>query len=196
MSATDEIRAELDLENQRQAEEEAAAQAQIEAATQNRTRFADPTDDHKDYFNYVESRGFLQVFFESILVNFGPNPDPGVEAAFQRDLYFDVAGFTSSDAATDHRMQFASSADSNGPAPAGYSDLGGKIAPVTNFSRGTGDAVTRVYEAFDGIYGETTLAAASRGLHDNFSQAAANIGVAPTQHAEINHAPELLNPAA
>jgi len=195
MSATDEIRAELDLENQRQAEEEAAAQAQIEAATQNRTRFADPTDDHKDYFNYVESRGFLQVFFESILVNFGPNPDPGVEAAFQRDLYFDVAGFTSGDAVTDRRMQFARVADNNGPAPAGNANLGERIAPVTNFSRGSGAALERVYERADEMYGER-LAGVSRNMHQNFDQAAAAPQSAPTLVAGNNYAPELPNPSA
>ena len=117
MSAADEIRAELDLENQRQAKEEVAAQAQIVAATEGRTVFADPTDDHIKYFNYVESNGFLATFFESLLVNFGPNPDPGVEAAFQRDLYYDAAGFTSSDAATDHRMQLVLRVQTPPPLP-------------------------------------------------------------------------------
>ena len=195
MSAADEIRAELDLENQRQAEEEAAAQAQIEAATQNRTRFADPTDDHKDYFNYVESNGFLATFFESILVNFGPNPDPSVEAAFQRDLYFSAAGFTSGDAATDHRMQFARIAGSNGPTPVGNANLSERIAPVTNFTRGSGAALERVYERADEIYGER-LATVSRDMHQNFDQAAAAPQNAPTLVAENNYAPELPSPAA
>ncbi len=195
MSAADEIRAELDLENQRQAKEEVAAQAQIVAATEGRTVFADPTDDHIKYFNYVESNGFLATFFESLLVNFGPNPDPGVEAAFQRDLYYDAAGFTSGDAATDHRMQFARIAGTNAPTPAGNADLSERIAPVSTFSRGSGRPVERVYERADEIYGER-LAGVSRNMHQNFDQAASASESAPTLVADNNYAPELPSPAA
>ena len=197
MSLTDQTRVELDALNQRQAEEEAAAQAQLEAAQQTTPdTFADPVNGHVDHFNYVEHNGFLATFFESIPVNFGPNPDPNIDTGLQRDVYFGAAGFTRGDPSMDHRQEFGRIADTNAPPPMGNTDLSGKIAQVTNFSRGNGDAVTRVYESFDEIYGETILAAASADVHRNFAQAAANADTAPAQVAENNYAPELSNPAA
>lgn len=189
MSISDEIRAELNAANQD--ENKAQAQNKVEAAQHMPERFADPTDDHIDYFNYTESRGFLTTFLESILVNFGPNSNS--EAALQRDMYFSVAGFTHGDS---HRMEFASIADTNAPPPAGRTeDLGEKIAPVTNFSRGTGRAVESVYESYDEIYGER-LANAARDLHNGFSRAATNAQAEQPQLAENNYAPDLSTPAA
>ena len=192
MSVSDEIRAELDAVEQKQAQE-AAAQAQMDAALQVKPdRFADPTDDHIDYFNFTESRGFLTTFLETILVNFGPNPDN--EAALQRDLYFNVAGFTKSDPADELRMEFASIADTNAPPPSGRtSDLTEKIASVSNFSRGNGRQVDAVYESFDEIYGER-LAGAARDMQSGFARAASNADLAQAQIAENNYAPGLAAP--
>lgn len=194
MSVSDEIRAELNAANQKDKDAQARPDANEAAAQAKPERFADPTDDHIDYFNFTESRGFLTTFLESILVNFGPNPDN--EAAFQRDMYFSVAGFKNSDPADERRMEFASIAGTNAPPPAGRTeDLSEKIAPVTHFSRGNGSEVDNVYENFDEIYGER-LAGAARDMQNGFAQAAANIEPDQPQLAENNYAPGLSTPVA
>lgn len=193
MSVSNDIRAELHAAEQ---EEQAAAQAVLDAANRPLpNRFADPTQDHVDRFNFVESRGFLKVFFESILVNFGPNPDPNIEAAFQRDMYFSLAGFTSGDASTDHRMQFARVADTNAPPPIGNTNLSDNIAPVTNFSRGSGTQLDQLYANADAIFSER-LDRSSAEMRAGFSGASANPDTAPTQTAENNYAPGLSIPVA
>jgi hypothetical protein len=187
MNVSDDTRAELEAINQEQTQNEIAAQAEREAVAQyNPDTFADPTDDHIDRFNFVESRGFLTVFLESLLVNFYPE---------KRDMYFSVAGFTKGDPATDHRLQFAHIAETNAPPPAGNADMSGKIAPVSHFSRGNGPEVAAVYDSADEIYGEK-LASAARDMQTGFSQAAAYDEAVPTQLAENNRAASYSIPAA
>lgn len=174
-----------------------ASQTQDEAAEQYKPgRYADPTDDHIDYFNYVKNDGFLSTFFKAIFVNFGPNPDSNVEAAYERDMYFSVTGFKNSDPATDRRMQFASIADTNAPPPMGNADLSEKIAHVSNFSRGTGQALDKLYEDVDSRYSER-LDGVSQEMRTNFSHVAATkVESAQTQPIENNHAPGFGSPVA